>query len=50
MSLRIEEQVLRFDIPMRYALAMKVGHAAKYLLETALDFAGRHATLLDRSV
>lgn len=50
MPLRIEEQVLRFYIPMRHALAMEVGHAAKYLLKTALDFAGRHPPFLDRSI
>lgn len=50
MTPRIKEQILRFNIPMRDALAMQILHAHKQLLETALDLARAHLPLLDRGI
>jgi hypothetical protein len=44
MAFGIEEQVLRLDVTMCNALAVKVGYSIQHLLETALDFARAHST------
>jgi hypothetical protein len=44
MALGIEKQILRLDVAVGNALAVKVGHAVENLLEAALDLARAHAT------
>jgi hypothetical protein len=50
MTLGVEKEILRFDIAMCDALTVEIRNTRKHLLEAALDFTGRHTTLLDRSV
>ncbi len=48
--LRIEEEVLRLEVSVGHTLTVQIRHAAQYLLEAALDLAGRHSALFDGSV
>ena len=43
-ALDIEEQILRFQIPMSDALTVKIRNALEHLLEAALDFGRAHTT------
>lgn len=47
MPLGIKEQILRLEIPMCNTLTVQVFHTSQNLLETTLDFARTHTTLLD---
>ena len=49
-ALRVEKEILWFDVSMGDALTVEIGNARKHLLEGAFDFTGRHTTLLDRSI
>lgn len=42
MALGVKEQILRFDVTVGNALAMKVFHTAQNLFETAFDLAWTH--------
>jgi hypothetical protein len=44
MALGIEEQILRFQVPMSDTLTVKIRNALEHLLEAALDLSRAHAT------
>jgi hypothetical protein len=50
MALGVKKEILRFNIAMCDTLTVEIRNTRKHLLEAALDFAGRHTTLLDGSV
>lgn len=43
----VEEQVLWFDVPMGYALPVKISDTLEDLLEAAFYFGRRHSTFAD---
>ena len=50
MATGIEEQILRLEIAVSYALLVQVLYTSQHLPETALDFTRRHCSVLDRGI
>ena len=45
MTFGIEEQILRFNVPVSDTLTVKIGDSVEYLLETTFGLAGTHSSV-----
>jgi hypothetical protein len=50
MSLSIEKEILRLNIPVSNALSVKIGQASEDLLEATFNLTGGHPSALDRCI